>query len=63
MSAFDIAKHMSPETPASSVSTHLAVLFKHGFVTATRGGQGVTYSIDEAGFRAVEEFLRLFSDR
>lgn len=63
ISAVDIAKRLTPEAPASSVSTHLGILVKQGFVKATRAGLTVTYSIDDAGFRAVEEFVRSLSDK
>ena len=44
-------------TSASTMSAHLAILQRAGFVTATRCGQWTYYRRDDAGIRAFTEQL------
>ncbi|QIS03195.1 metalloregulator ArsR/SmtB family transcription factor [Nocardia brasiliensis] len=45
-------------TSASTMSTHLAILQRAGFVTGTRRGQWIYYRRDDARIRAFTEQLQ-----
>jgi len=55
IAAGDIARDL--DVPASTLSTHLAILSRAGLVTSERSGRVISYQADLDGLRALLGFL------